>query len=90
MSGIHYIHRSPYFFRIYNSPLTDKVPAQDQADLNFTYTAASGRWHADLLVVNFTNSSSVNSRYTDNFGTFITANYFVPPRQFIARFGYSF
>ena len=89
-SGIHLIHRSPYFFRIYNSPATDKVPSQNQMDLNFTYTAANGRWHADLLVVNLTNSDSVNSRYTDNFGTFITANYYVPPRQFIARLGYSF
>jgi iron complex outermembrane receptor protein len=40
--------------------------------------------------VNLTNSDSVNSRYTDNFGTFITANYYVPPRQFIGRIGYSF
>jgi iron complex outermembrane recepter protein len=89
-SGVHLIYRNPYYFRIYNSPTTDLVPAQRQADLNFTYTAANAHWHADFLVINLTNSDSVNSRYTDNFGTFITANYYVPPRQFIVRVGYTF
>jgi iron complex outermembrane receptor protein len=89
-SSLHFTYRSPYFFRIYNSPTTDKVPSQNQFDLNVSYRAKGGRWHADLVVVNLTNSDSVNSRYTDNFGTFITANYYVPPRQFIGRIGYSF
>ena len=89
-SGLHFIYRSPYYFRIYNDPTTDFVPAQRQIDLNFTYTMAGGHWHADFLVVNLTNNDSVNSRYTDNFGTFITANYYVPPRQFIGRIGYKF
>ena len=89
-SSIHFIYRSPYYFRIYNSPATDRVPSQHQFDLNMTYKAANGHWHADFLIVNLTASNSVNSRYTDNFGTFITANYFVPPRQFIGRIGYSF
>ena len=89
-SGIHLIYRDPYFFRIYNSPSTDRVPSQTQVDLNFTYTAPSKRWHADLLVVNLANSNSVSSRYTDNFGTFITANYYIPPRQIIGRIGVVF
>jgi iron complex outermembrane receptor protein len=90
LSAIHLIYRNPYYFRIYNDPTTDLVPAQRQIDLNFTYTAPGGHWHADFLVVNLTNSNSVNSRYSDNFGTFITANYYVPPRQFIGRIGYKF
>ncbi len=90
VSNIHFIYRNPYYFRIYNSPTTDLVPAQRQIDLTFSYAAANGRWHADFLVVNLADSDSVNSRYTDNFGTFITANYYVPPRQFIGRIGFSF
>lgn len=89
-SGIHFIYRNPYYFRIYDNPSTDFVPPQRQIDLNFTYATADGHWHADFLVTNLTNSDSVNSRYTDNFGTFITANYYVPPRQFIGRIGYTF
>ncbi len=89
-SSIHFDYRSPYYFRIYNSPTTDQVPSQNQFNLNFSYKAPNGRWHADFLIVNLTNNDSVNSRYTDNFGTFITANYYVPPRQFIGRVGYSF
>ena len=89
-SSIHLIYRDPYFFRIYNTPSTDRVPSQHQIDVNFTYTAPNKRWHADLLVVNLANSNSVSSRYTDNFGTFITANYYIPPRQIIARIGVAF
>lgn len=89
-SAIHFTYRNPYFFRIYNSPATDRVPPQRQIDLDFTYTAPNPRWTADFLIVNVTDSDSVNSRYTDNFGTFITANYYVPPRQFIGRIGYKF
>jgi iron complex outermembrane receptor protein len=89
-SGIHLTYRNPYYFRIYNDPTTDRVPAQRQINANFSYLAASKRWHVDFLIVNLTDSDSINSRYSDNFGTFITANYYVPPRQFIARVGYSF
>jgi iron complex outermembrane receptor protein len=89
-SGIHLIYRNPYYFRIYDDPLTDRVPAQRQIDLNFTYTDSTGHWHADFLVTNLTDGASVNSRYSDNFGTFITANYYIPPRQFIGRIGYKF
>jgi hypothetical protein len=66
------------------------VPPQRQIDLNFSYITADNHWHADFLVTNLTNNASVNSRYSDNFGTFITANYYVPPRLFIGRIGYKF
>jgi iron complex outermembrane receptor protein len=89
-SGIHFTYRNPYYFRIYNDPGTDLVPPQRQIDLNFTYVAPGGHWHGDFIVTNLTDSASVNSRYSDNFGTFITANYYVPPRQFIGRIGYKF
>ena len=90
ISHIHMVYRDSYYFRIYNSPSTDLVPPQRQVDMNFSYKPAGGHWHVDFLIQNLTDSSSVNSRYTDNFGTFITANYFVPPRQFIGRIGYTF
>jgi iron complex outermembrane receptor protein len=90
VSGIHFIYRNPYYFRIYDNPVTDLVPPQRQIDLNLTYTAPGGHWHADFLIINLTDSDSINSRYSDNFGTFITANYYVPPRQFIGRIGYKF
>ena len=89
-SGIHLTFRNPYYFRVYDDKATDLVPAQRQIDLNFTYTLPSAHWHADFLIINVTNSDSVNSRYSDNFGTFITANYYVPPRQFIGRLAYKF
>jgi iron complex outermembrane receptor protein len=90
VSAIHFIYRNPYYFRVYNDPITDLVPPQRQIDMSFSYRTADKHWHADFLITNLTDSASVNSRYSDNFGTFITANYYVPPRQFIGRVGYSF
>jgi len=90
VSAIHLIYRNPYYFRVFNDPTTDLVPAQRQIDMSFSYVTADGHWHADFLITNLTDSASVNSRYSDNFGTFITANYYVPPRQFIGRIGYKF
>jgi iron complex outermembrane receptor protein len=90
VSGIHLIYRNPYYFRVFNDPATDLVPAQREIDMNFSYVTADGHWHADFLITNLTDSASVNSRYSDNFGTFITANYYVPPRQFLGRIGYKF
>jgi len=89
-SAIHLIYRNPYYFRIYNDRTTDLVPAQRQINANFSYVTASKRWRFDFVITNLTNSDSINSRYSDNFGTFITANYYVPPRQFTGRIGYSF
>ncbi len=90
VSAIHFIYRNPYYFRVYDDPVTDLVPPQRQIDMSFSYRTADRHWHADFLVTNLTDSASINSRYSDNFGTFITANYYVPPRQFIGRIGYSF
>ena len=90
LSHIHMVYRDPYYFRIYNSPATDRLPDQLQFDMNFTYRPRGGHWHLDFLIENLTDTASVNSRYTDNFGTFITANYYVPPLQFIGRIGYAF
>jgi iron complex outermembrane receptor protein len=88
-SSIHFVYRNPYYFRIYNNNTTDLVPSQNQIDLNFSYKTQA-HWHVDFLVTNLTDNATVNSRYTDNFGTFITANYYTPPRQFIGRIGYEF
>ena len=88
--SIHGVYRSAYFFRIYNDPATDRVPNQHQFDLNFSYKMHGGHWHADFSVINLANSNAISSRYSDNFGTFVTANYYVPPRQFLGRIGYSF
>jgi iron complex outermembrane receptor protein len=89
-SSIHLVYRNPYYFRVFEDRTTDLVPPQRQIDMDFRYVTADKHWHADFLVTNLTNNASVNSRYSDNFGTFITANYYVPPRQFIGRIGYSF
>jgi len=90
IGSIHGVYRSAYWFRIYNDPNTDRVPNQHQFDLNISYKMHGGHWHADFSIINLANSNAISSRYSDNFGTFVTANYYVPPRQFLGRIGYSF
>jgi iron complex outermembrane receptor protein len=89
-SHIKYSFRNTYFFRVYDNPATDAVPALRQWDLDFDYLFPSKNAHVDFLIKNLTDTASVLSRYTDNFGVGAVSNYYVPPRLFILRAGVSF
>lgn len=89
-SHLKYSFRNTYFFRVYDNPSTDAVPVLRQWDLDFNYAFPSKRVHVDFLVKNLTNTASVLSRYTDNFGVGAVSNFYVPPRLFILRIGTTF
>ncbi len=42
------------------------------------------------MVINLTNSDSVATRYSDNFGSGEITDSYIPPRQFIFRIGVDF
>ena len=89
-SRIMYTFRSRYEARPFNNPNLDHVPWLHQLDLSFTYNPKHGAWYVGFQVINVANSDSVATRFTDNFGTGATTNYYVPPRQFIGRVGAKF
>ncbi len=89
-SHLKYSFRNAYWFRIYDNPATDRVPVLRQWDLDFDYLVPSKKVHVDFLIKNLTNTASVLSRYTDNFGVGAVSNFYVSPRLFILRLGTSF
>jgi iron complex outermembrane receptor protein len=89
-SRLQVLYRAAYYFRVYNIPAYDKVPDMHQLDLSFRYQPQNPHWYAELLVVNLTDSNSVNARIADNFGVGEVANLYVPPRQIIGRLGVRF
>ena len=89
-STIQFNYRMGYFARVYDNPLTDRVPDSRQLNLNFDFHPRRGPWHVQFQVINVANSNSVNSRYADAFGSGEVMNYYIPPRQFIGRLGVSF
>ena len=89
-STVQFNYRTSFFFRVYDNPATDRVPDSRQLNLSFDYHPRSGPWHLQFEVINVANSDSVNTRYADAFGSGEVQNYYIPPRQFLGRFGVSF
>ncbi len=85
-----YSFRNSYYFRIFNNPATDEVPVLRQWDVDFNYVFPTKKLRVDFLVENLGNTASVLSRYTDNFGVGAVSNFYVPPRLYVGRVGYSF
>jgi len=67
--------RDSYYFRVYDNPATDVVPELRQWDLDFKYQFGAQKVHVDFLIKNLTNTASVLSRYTDNFGVGAVSNF---------------
>jgi iron complex outermembrane receptor protein len=89
-SHLKYSIRDSYYFRVYDNPATDLVPALHQWDLDFKYQFGAQKVHVDFLIKNLANTASVLSRYTDNFGVGAVSNFYVAPRLFILRLGAAF
>ena len=89
-SRIQGVYRKSYYFRAFNDPVYDRVPDMHQLDLSFRFTPDNQNWYGELLVLNVTDSTSVNSHVADDFGVGGIANLYVRPRQVIGRIGYRF
>lgn len=87
---LQFTYRAPYWFRVYNNPVTDKVPSQFSMNFNARFEPMAGPWYVELQVTNLTNSNDVAARYAENFGVGAVFDSLVPPRQFIGRVGFKF
>lgn len=89
-STIQASYRSPFWQRVYNNPVADRVGSQFTMNLNLHYAPAKGPWYAEFQVTNLTASRDVASRYAENFGVGGVFDTLVAPRQFIGRLGVNF
>lgn len=83
-------YRAPFWFRVYNNPITDKVPSQFAMNADVRFQSKTGPWYVELQITNLTASNDVAARYAENFGVGAVFDALVPPRQFIGRVGFTF
>lgn len=83
-------YRSSYEFRIFNNPITDRVPNQFLLNFNARFQPTNQAWYVEAQVTNVTASTDIASRYAENFGVGGVFDSLVPPRQFIGRVGFNF
>lgn len=86
--GAEALHRGEYQFRVFNNPLTDRVPSYTVG--NAYLTLDTTRFTATLAVTNVTDRDGVNARYSNPFGLHTTSDEFIPPRQVTVRIRYRF
>lgn len=85
-----YTYRGSFEQRVFNNPEVDPVDAYDLINLTVSYDEPQEVWGVDLMVYNLLDEDGINSAMTDVFGVNETGFQYVPPRQVMARFRYSF
>ncbi|MBT7951933.1 MAG: TonB-dependent receptor [Gammaproteobacteria bacterium] len=84
-STFQFTYRGKFNQRIFNNPLTDKVPAYKTVNTIFSFDASNELWGVDFLALNIFNENGVNARFTDAFGVGSTSDELIPPRQLMGR-----
>ena len=88
--GLRYSYRDGFQHRIFNNPVTDKVPSYDKLDLMIGVLPNAQSWRLDLMVTNLTDEHGINARFTDVFGVGATSDELIAPRQYSVRLGMEF
>ena len=87
---LRYSYRDGFQHRIFNNPVTDKVPSYDKLDLMIGVLPNAQSWRLDLMVTNLTDEHGINARFTDVFGVGATSDELIAPRQYSVRLGMEF
>ena len=97
ISGLAAVYRGDFEARVFNEPVIDSVPSYAMFNINFRFFKSTLPWQLELAFDNVTNKDGVAARFVDAFGTAtdadgrgVVTNQYIPPRQVIASFHYSF
>ena len=83
------VHRGDFQQRVFNNPFVDVVDEYTIYNLSLRYEF-SENIDLDLIALNITDKDGMNSSMTDVFGVAGTGIELIPPRQIMARIGYTF
>ena len=89
-SRVEYQYRGEYEARVFNTPVVDDVDSYWQMNLFLEYKPSMKPWRVWLTVTNLTDEDGVGARFVDPYGSGVVSNAFIPPRQLVANFGYTF
>lgn len=87
---VEYLYRGDYEARIFNTPGADQVPSYAQVNLFFEYAPRSAPWSVSALVTNVFDEDGVSGRFVDPYGSGVVSNEYIPPRQALLSFRYTF
>lgn len=89
-TGMEYIYRGEFQYRVFNHPDIDTVPSYNTAGVFFQLDFGSVPLTASLNVSNIFDEDGVNSRFSNPYGLHTTSEEFIPPRQVVVRAHYRF
>jgi iron complex outermembrane receptor protein len=84
-SSLQFTYRGKFNQRIFNNPVTDKVPDYLTVSTILSFDASSENWGVDLLALNIFDEDGINARFTDVFGVGSTSDELIAPRQIMGR-----
>ena len=90
LATLQIVHRGEYYYRLFNNPVTDRIDSYQKIDFFARFIPNVGNWSLNFQILNLTDESGINSRFTDSFGVGSTSNEYIPPRQVVVGFGYDF
>ena len=83
------MHRGDFQQRVFNNPFVDNVDEYTIYNLGLSYEYSTNI-DLNLIALNITDKDGMNSSMTDVFGVAGTGIELIPPRQIMARIGYTF
>ena len=89
-ASLQYTYRGEFQQRVFSNAEVDTVDAYDLINFTVSYDNPDDVWGIDLIAYNLRDEDGINSAMTDVFGVNETGYQYVPPRQLMARFRYSF
>lgn len=89
-ASLQYTYRGEFEQRVFNNSEVDAVDSYDLLNFTVSYDNPEEVWGVDLIAYNILDEDGINSAMTDVFGVNETGFQYVPPRQLMARFRYSF
>lgn len=90
-NSLQYTYRGEFKHRMFNNPLTDKVPDYEVIDLVMGYSPDSNSdLNYEIVAKNLTDENGTNARFTDVFGVGATGVELIGPRQIMLRVKKSF
>ncbi len=84
------IYRGAYYYRVFNNPAADRVPAYATVSAFVAFEPAGAPLELALRATNLFDRAGVNSRFTNPFGLHTTSEELIPPRQLVASVRYRF
>ena len=88
-SRLEWVHRGEMQARVFNHPAFDTVPSYDIVNLYFSYQMEDRPMSLSLSASNVLDEDGINNIFNNPFGIWSTSNEYIPPREVMVLFKYT-